>query len=129
MATPYRLKLSDLITRGEAADAKLAEAIDAYNGAVLDAWNTLKETLEVWNAEREEIVDAIHGQAEPIRTLTDSYSEKWAESPKGLEVISWLDDMESFEINEFMPDEPNELEKPDEDLAEILGNLSEGPGE
>lgn len=128
MASPYRIKLDDLITRGEEADKKLAEALEAYNGAVADAWAVFKDAAEEWETEREDIVEEVQGQAEAIRSTTDGYSEKWAESPKGQKVLNWLDTIEAFEIAEFSPDEPGE-EKNDDDIVEVLQGLAETPEE
>ena len=113
-------EIDALQTRLAEVRTALAEAIDTYNGAVGDAYRELCEARDAYNEAAEEIEEAVHEMAAPIREEVEAdHTDKWHETnDSGFE--SWASAWEDYSIEQFTPDEPDELQPPEtEDIDQL----------
>jgi hypothetical protein len=105
----------------ESASA-LAGVVDDYNLTMLDAWKEVEEALTDFNTKREAAIQWAHDISSRIEDECVGKSEKWLESARGENALSFQGDYEKFYIVEVEIDQPDELQAPElpEDVFEGL---------
>lgn len=109
---------------GAARDA-LNAALDAYNERVAAAFAELKTAADAYNETCSSVRDFAEAVATRLRDDFDAKSERWQQSEKGQTVEAFVSAWEDFAAEDFEPEEPLEVEGPDEELAEQLNKLPE----
>ena len=133
MTTPIRLTKTDIARRDELIDSArtarstLDDAIEAYNSAVAEAYTELSAAINAYNEHLEEVNGFAQDIASELRGACDERSEKWADSDAGQTACAFVEAWENFSIDEFSEDEPDEVRAPDEDVAEMLEELTDKP--
>lgn len=111
---------------GAARDA-LNAALDAYNEKVAAAFAELKTATDAYNESCASARDFAEAVATRLRDEHFAKSERWQESEKGQAADAFVSAWEDFAAADFEPEEPLEMEGPDEELAEQLNELPEEP--
>jgi arginyl-tRNA synthetase len=117
-------KKTALVDRAGKARTVLADAIQAYNDALSEAYGNLKIALDEYESERERIASDVEEIASDLRGKWDNKSEKWQESDKGQSAATFVEEWENVSLDEFEVDEPDEINEPD-DMGEIIDALAE----
>jgi arginyl-tRNA synthetase len=112
-------KKTALVDRAGKARTVLADAIQAYNDALSEAYGNLKIALDEYESEREGIASDVEEIASDLREKWDNKSEKWQESDKGQSAATFVEEWENVSLDEFEVDEPDEINEPD-DMGEII---------
>lgn len=105
----------------------LVGATFAFNEAVTAAWDD-------YQAKRHQYLEAV-GNAkefvEGVNEAMDNYhaerSEKWQDSDEGRAYREWSDRWESIDLDPVDPDDPIEIDDPDEAILEALDELPAEP--
>lgn len=116
-------RLSAAQDKASAAHEALSDAITAYNDATQAAFAALRQAVEAYEEVRSDLSEEIQGIGSALREVFDAKSEKWQESEAGETAGTWISEFEDCDLEEFSPDEPDELIEPDE-LTDVLNGLN-----
>ena len=116
----------DLAARTTLAAKELADAVDAYNAAVIEARGRLAAATESYNDTLAEVREFAESTATRLRDAMSERSEAWLESPRGLAADRFVSAIEGVAAEDFSIDEPAEMEAP-EDPADALNEIADEP--
>lgn len=111
------------------AATELASAIEAYNAAMEEQQNEVKEAQDTYNNALAELRVFRDERVEQWRGEYDERSEKWQESDKGGTVSSWLEGWEGMDLDDIEVTLPDEIDEPDMNHASEFEELQESASE
>ena len=116
----------DLAARTTLAAKELADAVDAYNAAVIEARGRLAAATESYNDTLAEVREFTESTVSRLRDVMGERSEAWLDSPRGLAADNFVSQIEGIVAEDFDLDEPQEMEAP-EDPADALNEIADEP--
>ncbi len=125
-----RARYGELASRLISAQEGLAIAFEQYNHAVCAAHGALKEIVGEYDAIVAEAREFAAEMASNARSAIDERGDKWRDGGKGRAAESFADawDEIDFVLEEFMPDDPVELDI-DADGVKTFTGLPMEPGD
>ena len=131
----FKLKKKEITERDnhvheiEEAYSTLKSAIGEFNATIQEH----REKIEEAQTKYHEVVhDAREWVQETIgehRANLDERSERWKDSQAGRTADAWVEQWENLDMDPTSVELPEDLEAPDENIAEELANLPEAAGE
>lgn len=98
-------RLEDLQKTYNAQLPVLKAAIEEYNTTIKEAYEKLKEEVDLYNEQLSEVNSFIADVREELQNTFDERSDKWQESDAGSDFQNWIDSWEN--VDEFMDYELN----------------------
>ena len=125
----FKLTKTEAVSRAELVNnltkskVEVQSAIAAFNEAVEREWQIVQEMINGYNEHlgaAREFRDRI---VEDRQTDWDMRSEKWQDGDRGRAAGEWIEAWENLALDDLEMDTPGEVEEPDMDEDENLGEL------
>jgi hypothetical protein len=108
----------------ERADALRAK-IEGYNDEMAERWRAVASAVEEYNGALTDARAFVEEVREGRQAEFDEKSERWQEGERGEAAATWLGEWEQPDLDDVEVAEPEPVEEPELEHAEVLENLPE----
>lgn len=120
-------RLTALAIQLEAKAERVRQAIVTFNSEKVRLFEFVTDAVNAYNALVEVTQGLVGDLGSEFDSEFDDKSETWQDGDRGSIVREWIDTYVDAELETLEVDEPEDLETPDMEHAEVLNNLTPAP--